>query len=420
MTLPVAAVYYLWRIFIARKANESWRHNFGALPNMAARRDGVKLIWIHAASVGEVVASLPVQDELRRLIPEAMILVTTITQTGNAVARKVCASADEIGYLPLDYLPFVNRALNRVRPDVFVMVESEIWPNLLAAVKRRRIPTVLINGRFSDSSFKRSSKWRWLISWAVSNIDRCCAQTELDMQRLRAFGAHSVSVVGSTKFDAEDGALPPTAIRALRDDLGLSDAARAIVAGSTNPGEEEILLAAFRTLRRNSADIRLILAPRQMERVGDIHALVESCGYSCARRSIGIRDWDVLILDTYGELASVYAIGEIAFVGGTLVRKGGHSIIQPIIHGKPVLFGPHTFKTRTIAQMAIDAGVGFTVNGVHDLAATAATLLADERWRAEIESACVRLVRENRGASARCACTIMELMGERMEIEHAA
>ncbi len=163
--------------------------------------------------------------------------MTTITQTGNAVARQSAKLADAIAYFPIDYLPFANRALDRVRPDIFVMVETEIWPNFLAAAARRRIPTVLVNGRISDKSLRRGRRWGWLLSWATSNIDRCLMQTQADAERILSLGARpdSVQVVGSTKFDQEDAQLPGEAVAALRADLGLPDGAPVLVAGSTNP-----------------------------------------------------------------------------------------------------------------------------------------------------------------------------------------
>jgi len=420
IALPGALVYYLWRIFVTRKSDQSWRENLGALPRFAGRLPGQRLIWLHAVSVGEVVASLPIQEELRRLLPDTVILVTTITQTGNAMARKSAKSADAVAYLPLDYPIFVNRALNRVKPDVIAIVETEIWPNFLAAAKRRGIPTVLVNGRITDKSLRRSRKWRWLMSWAVSNIDYCCMQTRTDAERIRSLGAkpESVSVFGSTKFDQEGSQLPDDAIRALRAELGLADGVPVFVAGSTNPGEEEPVLTAFQEMLNGSGELRLIIAPRQIERADEIQALVEARGLTCARRSAKhatSSSFDVLILDTFGELAATYAVGEIAFVGGTLIPKGGHSLFQPILQGKPVLFGPYTFKTRDMAQMVISAGVGFEVKDAGELAARAKELLSDAGRRAEIDAACRRLVSENRGAAARCAGLIAELLKTRAE-----
>ena len=425
ISLPVAAIYFLWRILITGKSNESWQENLGALPRLCDRPDGKKLIWIHAVSVGEVTASLPIQDELRRLVPDSVILVTTITQTGNTVARKPAKSADAVAYLPLDYPPFVSRALNRVKPDAVVIVEAEFWPNFLSAAKRRGISTVLVNGRFSDRSLQRGRRWHWLMSWATSNIDFFCMQTETDAERIRSLGARpeSVRVFGSTKFDQEGAQLSPDEVAALRKKLNLPDGAPVFVAGSTNPGEDEPVLDAFLEMRKDANDLKLIIAPRQIERGDEIRALAEARGLRCAKRSgstSSLRaseempaDFDALILDTFGELATAYATSEIAFVGGTLIPKGGHSLFQPVLQGKPVLFGPHTFKTRDMAQMVIEAGVGFKVKDAAELAARGRALLADPRLRAEIDSACRRLVAENRGASARCAELIAELIGRR-------
>jgi len=421
LSLPGALIYYVWRVFISKKSRESWRHNLGGLPYLSDRPEGKKLIWLHAVSVGEYVASLPVQEELRRIVPDAMILVTTVTQTGNAMARKSAKEQDTVAYLPLDFPLFVNRGLDRVRPDVIVIMEAEMWPNFLAAAKRRNIPTILVNGRVSDRSLRRSGKWRWLISWAVSKFDYCCMQTNVDAERILALGAKSeaVCVCGNTKFDQEGAQLPHKAVESLRADLGLPEGIPVFVAGSTNPGEDEQVLEAFQIMRRTRADLRLIIAPRQIERGNEIQRMCKDRRLICARRSQKescSANYDVLILDTFGELAAIYAVGEISFVGGSLIPKGGHSLFQPILQGKPVLFGPYTFKTRDMAQMAINAGVGFEVKDSNELAQRALELLQDVGRLAEIDVICRRLVSENRGASARCAEKVAELLGIRTEV----
>lgn len=420
---PALFAYFLWRVFVSRKSGESWRENLGALPRLADREPGRKLVWVHAASVGETVAALPIHEEIKRLVPDALILHTTITQTGNAVARKSCRLADAVAYFPIDAVPFVYRALNRVRPDVLVMIDTEIWPNLLAAARRRGIRTVLANGRISDKSLRGGKRWPWLLRWATSNIDQCLMQTDEDGFRIISLGARpqSVHVIGSTKFDEKGGQLPPSEVDALRADLGIPEAALVLVAGSTNPGEDEPVLNAFRILRGSSdgaREMRLIIAPRQLDRAEEIHSLAEARGFTCARRSMkeSVRpgSFDVLILDTFGELASVYAVGKIAFVGGSLIPKGGHSIFQPILQGKPVLFGPYTHKTRDMAQMAIAAGVGFEVRDADEFAVQAGSLLSEGDGLARIDAACRDLVERNRGASARCA----EVIARLMEAEH--
>ncbi|MHB1456720.1 MAG: 3-deoxy-D-manno-octulosonic acid transferase [Armatimonadota bacterium] len=418
IALPGAFFLYMWWIFISRKANESWRENLGGLPKFAKRQSGKKLVWIHCASVGELAASLPVQDELRKMLPDALILVTTITQTGNAVARKSAEHADAVGYFPLDYLLFVNRALTAVKPDVFVMVETEMWPNFLSAAKKRNIPSAMINGKISVRSLSRY--WKWLLEWAASNIDFYGMQTEVDADRIRLLGVkhEAVKVLGNTKFDQEGRQLSDGTVRTLRTELGLSDDAQVIVAGSTNPGEDEPVLDAFLQIRAKYPCVKLIIAPRQLDRTEEIEIMCESRDLKAARRSrkdTSYGEYDVMILDTFGELAAVYAVGAVAFVGGSLIPKGGHSIIQPILQGKPVFFGQYTFKTKDIAQMATFAGVGFTVKDANDLADSIISVMSDTRILAEIEVACRKLVSENRGASVRCAEAIVKLMESKSE-----
>lgn len=420
LSLPAALLYFLWRVLISRKASESWRDNLGGLPRLADRPADRKLVWLHAVSVGEVVASRPLQRELNRLMPDAMILLTTITRTANAVARDSAEHLDAIAYLPLDYPMILNRAFDRVRPDVLVIVEAEIWPNLLNAARRRGIPTVLVNGRVSDRTLRRGRRWRWLTSWATSNIDYCCMQTDADAERIQLMGAkpEAVRVLGNLKFDQEGAQLADNTVRLLRADLGLPDGYPALVAGSTNPGEDEPVLEAFCKMRRAFPNVRLIIAPRQIERGVEIRSLAERDGFRCSLRSnkkSAGEEWDVLVLDTFGELASAYAVGDIAFVGGSLIPKGGHSLFQPILQGKPVLFGPYTFKTRDMAQMAVSAGVGFEIRTGEELAERATALLSDTAERAKIEAACRKLVADNRGASERSATLIYDLAAKAME-----
>lgn len=418
ITLPGAFFIYLWWIFVSHKSNESWRENLGGLPKFSERQTGKRLIWIHCASVGELTASLPVQNELRRMLPEALILVTTITQTGNAVARRSAEHADAIAYFPLDYEFFVKRALSAVKPDVFVMVETEMWPNFLAATRKRHIPSVMINGKISERSMSRY--WKWLLEWAVSNIDFFGMQTDVDADRIRLLGAdHStVKVLGNTKFDEEGCQLSDGMVRSLRQELGLPDDAQVVVAGSTNPGEDEPVLDAFIQIRTRYPSMRLIVAPRQLERSDTIETMCISRGLIPARRTRKDNpygEYDVMILDTFGELAAIYAVGAVAFIGGTLIPKGGHNIIQPILQGKPVFFGQYTFKTKDIAQMAIYAGVGFIVKDSNELAESIISVMSDNRILAEIEVACRKLVSENRGASVRCAEAIIRLMDLKLE-----
>jgi len=413
---PGVFVYYLWRISVSRKSNKSWRQNLGGLPYLSDRESGRKLIWVHAASVGEVIACTQLLDALRALLPDSLILVTTITQTGNDVARKSAKAADVVAYFPIDYLPCVYRALRRIRPDAFVMVETEIWPNFLAALKRMGVPRVLVNGRISDRSFARGRKWRWLYSWAAANIDHCCMQSQTDADRIEILGARpeSVQVFGNTKFDQDGVQVGPADVRRLRADLGLPpEGASVFVAGSTNVGEDEPVLDAFGILRGDVPSLRLIIAPRQIDRADEIEEMVRSRRFRCIRRSVGKpgdSDFDVLILDTFGELASVYAVGQIAFVGGSLIPKGGHSIFQPIMQGKPVMFGPHMHNFRDIAQLAVAEGIGFQVADATSLAERAKALLSDVRRLAEIDAACRKMISDNQGASRRCADLIASLV----------
>lgn len=413
LLIPAAVVVFLWRIFVTGKSNEAWRANLGGLPRLSERGDR-KLVWFHAASVGQVVAALPIQREVKRLMPDATILMTTLSQPGNAMAKKQAVHADSFSYFPLDYPLFVWRALRRVRPDVFVMVEAEMWPNFLAMASLLGVPTVLVNGSISEKTVERSRRLKWLGIFGASRVDICCMQTDFDADRIRALGAReaSIRILGNTKIDQDLGKLSADEVRELRAELGFEGGGPIFVAGSSNPGEDVPVIEAFGEMRKAFPDLRMIIAPRQIERAEEVQGLVEGAGFSCGRRSRGEGGRDVLVLDTLGELASVYAVGELAFVGGSLIPKGCHSLIQPIIQGKPVLFGPHTFRTGDVARTAIAAGVGFKVADAAELGRLGTGLLSDDARRRDVEAACASLVAENEGAAARCAEVIAEAAGD--------
>lgn len=417
--LPSVSLWYLWRILITKKSNKSWRGNLGAIPSFADRPKNRKLVWLHAASVGEVVSILPVLKELRALLPDGILVLTTITQTGNSMARKAATDADAIGYFPLDYPITVNRALDRLRPDVFVMVEVELWPNVLDATARRGVPSVLINGRVSDRSYRRFRWFAWLMSWAVSHVDYGLMQTATDAERIKDMGAKKakIDIVGSSKFDQEGGRLTDESVSELRRSFGLAEGIPVFVAGSTNPGEDEIVLNAYESMKASMPRLRLIIAPRQIERSAEIFRKASAKGFSCVYRKsdVGSDSYDVLVLNSFGELASVYALAMVTFVGGSLIPKGGHSLIQPILQGKPVLFGPYTFKTRDVAQTALRVGVGFEVTNAETMSDKALKLFQDENQRRAIDEECWRLVAENMGASRRCAEVIARIATEHVE-----
>lgn len=413
---PVLAVYYVWRVLGTKKSRRSWRQQMGLLPDSIGRQSSHPRIWIQAVSVGETVAASPIIRELRRIIPEAELIVSTTTTTGQKMARKALPEADHIIYFPIDLIPFVRRSFSAVNPDIFVCVESEIWPNFLAHARSRGIPAIVVNGIVSENTLRWGKRLRFIYKWALSNVEQFLMQTDEDARRIIELGAPEdrVMVVGNCKFDQKMEPLTPEQIRKIRLKYGLTNGQRVIVAGSTNPGEDEPVLDAFKITRQVHPDLKLIIAPRQIERTDEIAQMAEARGFSCGRRSLSKKltgKEDVIILDTFGELAAVYGIGEAAFVGGSLIPKGGHNILQPIAQGKPVFFGPFTFKARDLVAQAKSAGVGFEIRNANELGRQITDFLSNADALNDIRAKALEMIGVNKGASKRCAEAILAAMG---------
>ena len=411
---PVWAVYAISRGLSGKEAR--WDERLGRLKMV--ERQGHPRVWVHAVSAGEVAAAAPIIRSLLSRRPESLVFLSTITRAGREMASKVCTQVSQTFYFPVDLPWVVRRSLSAVRPDVVVLVEGEIWPNFIFEAGRRGIPVVLVSGRISEKGYRRSALVKPFLRWAFGNICALGMQTETDAQRIVSLGAplERVRVMGSAKYDEEAAPLSDADVAALRASLGLAGDEPVLVAGSTRPGEEEQILEAYRILLGRFPNLRLILAPRHLERVKEVEELVVRAGYSCTRRTELLRGGgkpasNVILLDTMGELGRIYAVASVAFVGGTLAPIGGHNILQPIAQGKPVFFGPHVHGIRDVAAQAMEVGVGFRINSGAELASEAAKLLGDPNALSELRAKCLGLVEANRGAAERYAQMILEAAG---------
>jgi 3-deoxy-D-manno-octulosonic-acid transferase len=365
--------------------------------------------------VGEALAAKVLVPELRQRFPGHALYVSTVTATGQAVAASVLAGqVDGIFYAPFDWAFSVRRALDAVRPALLLLVETEIWPHLVRQARRRGARVAVVNGRISPRSYPRYRTIRPFLARVLGEVDLFLMQSEAHAERLRALGAppERVRVGGNLKFDAVGAAAPSSELAGL---LGAADPARPLlVAGSTTAGEEEAVLAAFLRVRAKVAGARLLVAPRHPERFDEVERLVRARGLAVARRSrLGEGAWGaepVLLLDTMGELAQVYALASLAFVGGSLAPRGGHNVLEAALAGVPVAVGPHMENFEEIAEAMRAAGALVQVKDAEGLAAALVDLIGDEARRRDLGERGRRAALAERGASARTATQLRELL----------
>ncbi|MCJ7822185.1 MAG: 3-deoxy-D-manno-octulosonic acid transferase, partial [Armatimonadetes bacterium] len=368
--MPVLVAWVAWRLVARGKPIGSWRDRFGMVRRLPGGRR--PRIWVHAVSAGEMGAAQPVVKALREVFPGAGIGVSTQTAAGMAVAKRSVEGADSLFYLPFEAPDCMGLALWRLRPDLVVVTEKELWPNLLGLARLAGARVLVVNGRVSDRMMRRAKCAPGAVSWLCRLPDRLCVQSEEDERRLRRLGVprERVSVAGNTKADTLARRDREAEAR-LAGDLGAGEGEVWLVAGSTHPGEEEQVVEAFGAIQREIASARLLLAPRHLERVAAVSAALAQRGIQVVRRSDGEapkRRDAVVILDTMGELRAAYGLGTAGVVGGTLAPIGGHYLLEPVAAGRAALFGPHTANCEDVADLVLAAGVGFRTGDAEELA----------------------------------------------------
>lgn len=369
---------------------------------------GIRPLWIHAVSVGEVQAAAPLIRALLKKYPQHSLLITTATPTGAQRVRALFGESVRHAYLPYDLPGAVSRFLDRVQPALAIVMEREIWPNLFGECERRRIPIVLASARISERSAVRHQKFAALFRDALSGNVTVAAQTSQDAERYRSIGAQRVLVTGNVKFDIE----VPHAAREAGETLRAAQFSNrpAWVAGSTHDGEEQQILAAHRAVTAQRSDALLVLVPRHPNRFDAVRAWLKSEQVEFASRSRNETvspSTSVLLVDTLGELMMFYAAADIAFVGGSLIATvGGHNLLEPAVLERPILVGPHNFNAPDIAQLMMESGAARQVSSAGQLAATILELVADPAARADMGAKGNAIVSANRGALSR----VMELI----------
>ncbi len=398
-------------------------YRLGKLPDMSGIRNAKPVIWVHALSVGEVNAAIPLVQKIEEQWPDAGIICSASTATGIALLEQRLSSRRKtVTSMPMDLAPIVSHVLNHIRPDCFILTETDIWPGLIWALKKRTVPTLLVNGSISQRASERLSLLRHMGIDAANLIyggfHIVAMQSQDDVHRLEnatGKGASKIICAGNLKFDIRFP-IPNEKRRAtLRQQLCIDKDDFVLVAGSTHHGEERVLLkclkGAMEKLQQGQKEIhgriRLIIAPRDPQRAKDIVATVHGYGLNTSRRSKRCsRHSEVIILDTLGELAEIYGIGHAAFVGGTLVPVGGHNLLEPAAHGIPVFYGPYVESCRDMADMLQTGGAGAMVTSAEELQKWITTVAhRGPKWRSMGQNA-IKLLNQHRGAADRYLCLV--------------
>jgi 3-deoxy-D-manno-octulosonic-acid transferase len=371
-------------------------------------------IWVHAVSVGETLAVERLLATLREQFPQAPVVLSVTTASGRALAEKRIR-ADRIFYFPLD-LPFaVRRSLRAIEPALVLIVETEIWPNFLRLASERGARVVFVNGRISGRSYARYRLVRRLMRRALSGASRMLMQSHQDAQRILDLGADSqkVEIAGNLKFDLMPPQKPQL-IGMLQAQMHAAGVEHVVVAGSTMEGEDELVLRAFERLRADYPATVLILAPRHPQRFGRVEQAVRQFGFPLVRRTAlpgaPVARGGVLLLDTVGELAAVYGLADVAFVGGSLVPHGGHNLLEPAYFAVPIVFGPYMQNFAAIAEQFIRANAAMRADSSIELGNVCSRLLGDEAMRRRIGVAARELLESQRGATARALEVIADLL----------
>ena len=409
----VSLPYWLFQMARHGKYRKGFAERIGRVPaRLRLPGEQERVIWVHAVSVGEVLAVAGLVEELQSRFPQHRIFISTTTDTGQVLARKRFGEAN-VFYFPMDFAFAIRPYLRALRPQLVVIAETEFWPNFLRLAHAGGARIAVVNARISDRSWPSYRRFRGLLRRLLVNVDLFLAQTQEDAARLQDIGAslERVRVTGNLKFDIPVPA-PPAIIESVRTSIAATDAGPVLVCGSTVDGEEPLLLKAFENLLVQYPRALMMLAPRHPERFAAVAALLEQMSIRFCRRSL----WNgeplgggVLLLDTIGELAALYALADIAFVGGSLVARGGHNIIEPAQHGVATVVGHHTENFRDIVSL-FQSRDAVRVVGPAELPLVLLELLANDTERRALGLRAAETMRSQVGATARTAGELQELL----------
>lgn len=407
-------IFTLHSLFTGKK-RRGLKHHFGWVPEIK-RPPGQKLVWVHALSLGEVNGAAPVLKVLRDKRPNIMIVVSVTTDAGYDAAHRLLPFVDHIFFHPLDCWPFINRALDRIKPDLYVLTDTGFWPSMLMNLKERRIPPMVFNGRVSQKSQARYKRVATMVRPLLESFAVICMQSERGRTTIQNLGAppNRVRIVGDTKFDALK-TVPEPERRRIRDRLKIPPDNQVWVAGSTHEGEEQICVDAYLKLRRKYPNLSLVIAPRRLERIKDVSAYLKKNNMKFVLRSqLDPRakpETNIVLLDTLGELAKVYAIANVAFVGRSLKAPGGgHNLLEPVVHGVPVLHGPYFENNQKVASELKKEGLAFIVADDQTIYSTIRNFLAHPDQTTKFREKANAYLQSKKGSAVEIAKYIVAIL----------
>jgi 3-deoxy-D-manno-octulosonic-acid transferase len=407
---------YLARMF----RRGGYRRNFGQRLGFYSAESRERLrdkhpTWIHAVSVGEIMIALKLAEKLRALRPDLKCVLTTTTTTGHALAEKSVSEWMQVLYAPLDFWPVMRRAFRVIAPQRIVLIEAEVWPNLVAEARKREIPVVLANARLSSRSEQRFRRFRFFVAPTFRQLDLVCVPSNEDAERWKNLGVKSprIHVVGNIKYDVSNPRHSSGEVQRL---IKTETMRPTLFGGSTHRGEEKILIDAFCTLRSEFPNLFLVLAPRHVERAGEIETDVRSCNLRSSRRSAvgkGVELSDCLLIDTTGELRDWYEIATVVFIGKSLTAHGGQNPVEAISARKPVIFGPHMENFASLAEQVVAKNGAVCVQDLAELIDTSRRLLRDAAAREQLVNNALRVLQPHQEATARTAALIEKISTNR-------
>jgi 3-deoxy-D-manno-octulosonic-acid transferase len=402
----IIAIVYLPIYLFRGKFHRGFFSRLGILPkDLELNRP----IWVHAVSVGEAMAAKGLIEGLRKTFPNKRLVISTVTPTGNKIVQGFKRENDLLIYLPLDFSFITRRVIEKINPSLVIIVETELWPNLILNLSKKDIPVLLVNGRISDRSFQGYLRVKFLFKPVLDKISLFCVQSGRDAERLMRLGVseEKIRITGNMKFDIKDSSASSQAgipDAGLKQSLGVAPEEKIFVAGSTHPGEEEIILDVYKNLLSRFDRLKLLLAPRHPERAANVERLVVKYGFQPLRISrlnagnTAVSN-TVFVLDTIGQLQSFYRIADIVFVGGSLVKKGGHNILEPAFLAKPIISGRYMFNFRDIADLFVNNAACILVNNARELEAAVVNLLDNPAAGKELGVKAKELIAQNQEAT---------------------